>query len=310
MRLFKAVILASVFAGLTSAGAMAAGGGGGGGGGGADMPSASAPQYNPAEEYAKAVKALQAKDYKSAARAAGNVTTAAPKNIDGWRLLGIAQASSENWKAAKRAYERAVKLAPDDLPSRGGLALSLANLKDPKAREQLDWLKAKASDCSAGCDPALLKSMTADVEKAVAGGAAQPSAALESGALIFAAVPGDSAYVAAVSLINEKRYGEALVSLDKARMAFGPHPDVLTYQGYTWRKLGQFDMAERYYRQALAIAPDHRGATEYFGELKVERGDTEGAKLMLARLERVCAFGCAEAEELRRWIDAGGEPGR
>ena len=295
MRLFKTVILASVFAGLTTAGAMAAGGGGGGGG--ADMPSASAPQYNPAEEYAKAVRALQAKDYKSAARAAGNVTTAAPKNIDGWRLLGIAQASSENWKAAKRAYERAVKL-------------SRAHLKEPKAQEQLDWLKAKASDCSVGCDPALLKSMTADVEKAVAGGTPQPSAALDSGALIFAARTGDSAYVEAVSLINEKRYGEALASLDKARVAFGPHPDVLTYQGYTWRKLGQFDKAERYYRQALAIAPDHRGATEYFGELKVERGDAEGAKLMLARLERVCAFGCAEAEELRRWIDAGGEPGR
>ena len=58
MRLFKTVILASVFAGLTTAGAMAAGGGGGGGG--ADMPSASAPQYTPAEEYAKAVRALQA----------------------------------------------------------------------------------------------------------------------------------------------------------------------------------------------------------------------------------------------------------
>ena len=306
MRLFKAVILASAFAGLTAASAMASGGGGGG----SDVPSASAPQYNPAEEYAKAVRALQSKDYKSAARAAGNVTTAAPKNIDGWRLLGIAQAASENWKAARRAYERAVRLAPDDLPSRGGLALSLANLKDPKAQEQLDWLKAKAGNCGAGCDPAMLKSMTAEVEKAVAGSAPQPSAVLDSDALIFAAGTGDSAYVAAVSLINERRYDEALASLDRARVAFGPHPDVLTYQGYTWRKLGQFDKAEQYYRQALAIAPDHRGATEYFGELKVERGDTEGARLMLARLERVCAFGCAEAEELRRWIDAGGEPGR
>lgn len=308
MRVFKTLLLASALASLAGTGAMAAGGGGGGGG--ADMPSASAPQYNPAEEYAKAVRAMQAKDYKTAARAAGNVTSAAPKNIDGWRILGIAQAASENWKAAKRAYERAVKLSPDDLTSRGGLALSLANLKDPKVQEQLDWLKAKAGSCSTGCDPAMLKSMTAEVEKAVAGSTPQPSAMLNSGALIFASGIGDSAYLAAVSLINEKRYSEALVSLEKARVAFGPHPDVLTYQGYTWRKLGQFDKAEQYYRQALAIAPDHRGATEYFGELKVERGDVAGARLMLARLERVCTFGCAEAEELRRWIDAGGEPGR
>lgn len=308
MRLFKILLLAGVVANLSAVGAMAAGGGGGGGGGG--MPSASAPQYNPAEEYAKAIRALEAKDYRGAARAAGNVTTAAPKSIDGWRLLGIAQAGSENWKGARRAYERAVKLAPDDLLSRGGLALALANLKDAKAQDQLTWLKAKAQDCGAGCDAAMLKSMTADVEKAVAGGAPQPSAALETGGLIFARDTGDRAYGEAVSLINEKRYDDALALLDRARTAFGPHPDVLTYQGYAWRKKGQFDKAEQYYRQALAIAPDHRGATEYFGELKVERGDPDGARLMLARLDRICAYGCAEAEELRRWIDAGGEPGR
>ena len=31
-------------------------------------------------------------------------------------------------------------------------------------------------------------------------------------------------------------------------------------------------------------------------------------RALLARLDRACRFGCAEAEELRRWIDAGGEP--
>ena len=121
---------------------------------------------------------------------------------------------------------------------------------------------------------------------------------------------GDAAYVQAVSLINDHRYDDALVQLDQAREAFGPHPDILTYQGYTWRKKGAFDRAEAYYRQALAIAPNHRGATEYYGELKVERGDLSGAKQMLAKLETICTYGCAEAEELRRWIDAGHEPGR
>ena len=53
---------------------------------------------------------------------------------------------------------------------------------------------------------------------------------------------------------------------------------------------------------------NHIGATEYYGELKVARGDVAGARLMLARLDKICAFGCADAEELRRWIDAGGDP--
>ena len=309
MRLFRTLLLAGALAGFGAAGALAAGSGGGGGG--AQMPSSTAPQYDPAEEYAKAIKAIQAKDYKAAARSAQRVTDAAPKSVDGWRLLGVAQSGAENWKGAKKAYEKAVKLAPEDLPSHAGLGMALANLKDPKAQEQLDWLKAKAANCTADCNPSTLNSLTAEVEKAMSGGAApaQPSAALESGSLLFAADVGDRAYMQAVSLINEKRYDEALKSLDAARAAFGPHPDILTYQGYTWRKKGQFDRAEQYYRQALAIAPDHRGATEYYGELKVERGDAAGAKLMLARLDRICAYGCAEAEELRRWIDAGGEPG-
>jgi hypothetical protein len=29
---------------------------------------------------------------------------------------------------------------------------------------------------------------------------------------------------------------------------------------------------------------------------------------MLAKLETICDFGCAEADELRRWIDAGRSP--
>lgn len=309
MRSFRIVLLAGALTAVTGVGALAAGSGGGGGG--MSMPSASAPSYDPAAEYAKAVAAIQAKDYKTAARSAQRVTDAAPKSVDGWKLLGVAQAGSENWKGARKAYERAIKLSPDDLPSRAGLGLALANLKDPKAQEQLDWLKAKASDCNVGCDAGTLRALTGQVEKAMTGGAAttgQPSAALERGSLLFSAA-GDQAYVQAVSLINEKRYDEALAELDAARAAFGPHPDILTYQGYTWRKKGQFDRAEGYYKQALSIAPDHRGATEYYGELKVERGDTAGAKQMLAKLDRICAYGCAEAEELRRWIDAGHEPG-
>ncbi|HEX7947338.1 MAG TPA: tetratricopeptide repeat protein [Phenylobacterium sp.] len=310
MRMLRIMLLAGALTAVPAVGALASGGGGGGGGGSMDMPSASAPQYNAAEEYAKAMQSLQAGDYKNAARAAEHVTQVAPKNVDGWRVLGVAHAGAQNWKGAKRAYERAAKLAPDDPANHAGLGLALANLKDPKAQAELDWLKAKAANCGTGCDSMKLKAMTADVEKAVGAGgsgAGQPSAALEQGSLLFAQA-GDQAYVQAVSLINEKRYDDALASLDAARVAFGPHPDILTYQGYAWRKKGQFDRATEYYEEALKLAPNHVGATEYYGELKVVRGDVAGAKAMLAKLDRICTYGCAEAEELRRWIDAGHEP--
>lgn len=306
MRSIRMLMLAGAFAGLACGAALAAGSGGGGGGG-MDMPSASGPRYDPAQEYAKAIAALNARDYKAAARSAQRVTDAVPQNLDGWKLLGAAQTGAENWKGAKRAYERAVKMAPDDLGARGGLGLALARLKDPKAQDQLAWLKAKAGACGAGCDAGLLRNLTAEVEKALALPTA-PSARLDQPLILADA--GDAAYLDAVGLINEGRYEAALTSLDAARAAFGPHPDVLTYQGFAHRKLGRFEAAEGYYRQALTAAPDHRGALEYYGELKVERGDVAGARRLLARLDQTCAFGCAEAETLRSWIQAGGEPGR
>ncbi|KPF77092.1 hypothetical protein IP88_06325 [alpha proteobacterium AAP81b] len=126
--------------------------------------------------------------------------------------------------------------------------------------------------------------------------------------LLAASDFGDGQYLAAVALINERRYDEAIAALQAARGVFGPHPDILTYLGFANRKLGRFAIAEGYYRAALAAAPGHRGATEYFGELMVERGDLAGARRMLATLDGQCRFGCTEAEELRAWIVAGRSP--
>lgn len=315
-RALKAALLGGCLMVLAGGGiAFASGGGGGGasaGGGGADMPSASRPSYDPAVEYAKAIAALKADKYKDAARAAGHVTETVPANPDGWRLLGMAKAGDNDWKGSRRAYEKAVKLTPDDPMSHAGLAMALANLKDPKVQAEADWLKSKAQACGDACpDAARLKDLSSKVESAMnpaASGAPKPSAMLDRSLLFGGAKTGDAAYVLAVSLINERRYDEALASLGAAASAFGPHPDILTYQGYTWRKKGDYAKAETYYRQALAIDPNHIGATEYYGELKVARGDVAGARLMLARLDKICAYGCADAEELRRWIDAGGDP--
>ncbi|WP_340646562.1 tetratricopeptide repeat protein [Phenylobacterium sp.] len=297
----RALLLGAVIS-LSATGAAWSSGGGGGGGG--EMPSASAPAYDPAAEYVKAIQALNDKKYKDAERALTHVVNALPKNAEAWRLLGTANAGQNDMKGARRAYEKAVKLEPDNIEAHRGLGMALGGLKDAKAQSELEWLKARAQACGTCADAPSIAAAVKAVETAIAG-----SATAASGSLLFAGpAAGDRAYVAAVSLINEHRYDEALTSLAAAREALGPHPDILTYQGYIWRKKGQFDRAETYYRQALAIAPEHRGATEYYGELKVERGDLAGARVMLARLDRICAYGCAEAEELRRWVDAGHEP--
>ncbi len=286
--------------------ALASGGGGGGGGGG--MPSASAPEYDPAAEYQSGMAAYQAGKFKDAARAFDHVTEAAPREARGWFMLGMAKSSAGDDKSASRAFERSLKVDASAIDAGREYALSLIRLKTPdKATAELAALKARAAACADACaEAADLKTAIAAIEQAMS--ASKPSAALAApGEMIFAPA-GDAAYVRAVSLINQRRYAEALVALDKAQAAFGPHPDVLTYQGYVWRKLGRMDQAELYYQAALAIAPAHRGATEYYGELKVIEGDLAGAKILLSRLDDQCIYGCVEAEELRRWIAHGRDP--
>ena len=287
--------------------------GGGGGGGGPMMPSQSAPQYDAAQEYRDGTAAYQAGKFKDAARSFDHVTQASPAEASGWRMLGAARAGAGDAKGAAKAFEHALKIDHKAIDTRRDYALALAQLKmADKASAQLDQLKANAAACNDTCPEAAdLKAAISQVEAALKPpGAAGPgpAASIIPPPALLSAAAGDGAYVQAVSLINEHRYPEALAALDRASTAFGAHPDILTYRGYVWRKLGNFDRAEQYYRAALAIAPWHRGATEYYGELKVIEGDAAGARAMLAKLDRQCVFGCVDAEDLRRWIDHGGDP--
>ncbi len=299
------LVLTGVSALALAGSALASPGGGSGGGG---MPSMSSPSYDPAAEYQKGIAALKAGKYRDAQAAFDRVLSAAPRNADVWLLMGLSKSASGDLKGAERAYEKSVKFAPDNVEAHAQLGAAYAKLNQAdKAKAELDLLQQKAAACADACsNAAALKDAVAKVQGAMT---PAPSAALSPPSLLFVApAAGDASYAAAISLVNERRYAEALQALAEARRAFGPHPDVLTYIGYTYRKMGDPDRADTYYRQTLAIAPTHRGATEYFGELKVERGDMAGARRMLAALDRQCAFGCAEAETLRLWIAKGGDP--
>lgn len=277
--------------------------------GGGSMPSASAPEFDAAAEYRKGVEALSAQRFAEAKKAFGRVLGVAPKDANTNLLAGMAAAGLNDLKNARKHYERAVKSDPDLVVARQELGATYAKMGDAaKAQAMLDEIQAMAAKCADSCpEAAKLKRAVEVVTAAIASG---PQARLETrpDALFAEAERGDSAYLDAVSLINERRYEDAIASLRAADAAFGQHPDILTYLGFAQRKLGRYDLAETYYREALRLAPKHKGATEYYGELMIERGDRAGAAKMLARLERICAFGCAEADELRRWIETGPSP--
>ncbi len=281
--------------------ALADGGGGGGGGGGASMPSDSAPRYDAVAEYQKGVLAYQGKDFKAATTAFKRVVEVAPKHAPAQYLLGASYLGQGDLKKARKPFEAAVKIDPGLIDAQRDLGVTYARLGDAaKAAEQLATVIQRKTDCAATCpEAAMLDAAVAAIETAIGG---TPPVALEPASV--APLPSvDAAYVAAVSLINEGRYEPAITELKTALARADPHPDLLTYLGFANRKLQRYDRAREWYEIALAVAPDHRDAIEYYGELKLEIGDLAGAKAHLARLDKICDFGCAQADTLRAWIE-------
>jgi tetratricopeptide (TPR) repeat protein len=284
-------------------------GGGGGGGATASTPSRDASQFDAADEYRKGIDALKAQKYSDAKASFKKVLDVAPTDAATNFLAGMADAGLNDLKSAQKHYEKAVKEDKKLVAAHQELGVTYAKLgQKDKAQAELAILQKLDQDCAGTCkDAKAIKDAVAAVQAAL--GAPTQASLQTSPPLLFAsAEAGDSAYLEAVGLINEGKYEQAIVSLDRAKASFGAHPDILTYLGFANRKLGRYDVAVGYYRQALAAAPQHKGATEYYGELMVERGDLAGAKAMLAKLDSWCTFGCAESDELRRWIAAKGKP--
>ena len=272
-------------------------------------PSMNAPDFDAAAEYRKGMDALKGGEYAAAKSSFARVLGVAPNDANTNFLAGMADAGLNDYKAAAKHYEKAVRQDGRLIVAQQELGVTYVKLGDTaKAQATLTKLQGMNTSCNSTCKEA---EQLAKAVSAVQAALGQPSAAVltTKPSLLFAsAKAGDTAYLQAVSLINEHRYQEAIDALQHARATFGAHPDVLTYLGFANRKLHRYDRAESYYRQALAVAPNHKGATEYYGEMMFERGDMAGARRMLAKLDSLCTFGCAEAEELRRWVDAKGTP--
>jgi cytochrome c-type biogenesis protein CcmH/NrfG len=82
------------------------------------------------------------------------------------------------------------------------------------------------------------------------------------------------------------------------------HADVYNLLGFTLRKTGDFKTSLTYYTKALELAPDHKAAREYLGELYIETGNIEKAREQLAILAKLCPGGCEEREDLQKAISA------
>jgi tetratricopeptide (TPR) repeat protein len=104
------------------------------------------------------------------------------------------------------------------------------------------------------------------------------------------------------SAIKVKNYNAALGEL-KGIVVNYQNADVYSLMGFALRKTGDRAQSMTYYRKALEADPSHKGALEYQGELYVELGQIDKAKENLARLGRLCWFGCEEQRDLKEAIE-------
>ena len=93
----------------------------------------------------------------------------------------------------------------------------------------------------------------------------------------------------------KKIYARAFSKLEKAYKSDKKNPDILNYMGYTTRKVGNFDQAEKFYLAGLKIEPNHNGINEYLGELYVQTNQIDKANERLAVLKNC---NCDEYSEL------------
>ena len=273
-------------------------GGGGGGGGGGGFNNQSLPTYNPVKDYQAGLGFLRENKFKKAERSFGKVVKGTQRNASANYYMGVAKVGLEKHKSAIRYFKAAAKYDKNLIEARSGLGAAYANSgKTKKSQAVLADLESQAAECNGCANAGRLSKAVSDVKAAIAGAPQKAAFLSPYGTDVL-----ETQYFASVSLINQGKYQAAFDDLYLTAAAAGPHPDITTYMGYTQRKLGNFDLAKSYYAMALDVDPNHKGANEYLGELYVETGEMDLAKIQLAKLEEICTFGCIEENELRTWI--------
>jgi len=75
--------------------------------------------------------------------------------------------------------------------------------------------------------------------------------------------------------------------------------------GYSYRKLGNYQLASQWYERALKADPNHVRTWQYYGLWQIEQGNREQAMYHLGKIEKICGKGCAEYQSLAQALTTG-----
>lgn len=112
-------------------------------------------------------------------------------------------------------------------------------------------------------------------------------------------VSGDPKLMAGQRALDAGDWQGAVENFEHAIEAGSPTANAYNLLAYSYRRLGQLDLAFTNYARALELNPRHRGTHEYIGEAYLLIGNPAKATLHLSALKDICG-NCSEAMKLRK----------
>lgn len=167
-----------------------------------------------------------------------------------------------------------------------------------KQAQGADSMRRKGSGLVAGSLLALLMLAPGDARAIMSG---------EASALVPSS---DTDYAAGKAAFQAENWQVAIANLTMVVLRRPWHDNAHNMLGYSWRKLGNYDLSLEHYQTALELNPRHKDALAYLGEAYLDLGQLENANATFQRLAKVCGFivmgfdndgwrfGCEELEAL------------
>ena len=120
--------------------------------------------------------------------------------------------------------------------------------------------------------------------------AAAPALAVFSGDMSPRMPPSDMDYARGIEAWEAKDWRKAVDSLNKVVARRPHHDNAHSLLGYSYRRLGEYELALEHYHRALELNPRHRQALEYLGRAYLEMHWPDKARETLEQLGEVCRF--------------------
>jgi Flp pilus assembly protein TadD len=216
-------------------------------------------QADVAFEYGQALLALA--KWPEAIAALDTATRRAPQRLQAWQLLARAQLAAGRRDDANKSLEVSRKLQAGQQANTDRVNEFERDAADPTGRN----LKAAAVLLGQGKGDEALKAIRQEISIAQAGDP-RPRAA------------------EVTALLALKRNAEALKTVEAAVTAAPDDPDNVYLRGVVRMTLQQLPAAEKDFRRALELRPDHLAALNDLAVLDMSQGRKEEARTLLQKV--------------------------